>query len=171
MPDFDIEVFYDGACPLCSREIDMLRRRDRRGRIRFTDIAAREFDAATVGTSWDALMARIHGRLPDGTLVEGVEVFRRLYAAVGFARLVRLSRAPGLSHLLELGYHLFAKNRLRLTGRCEDGACAVHAPHPPDAPTLRRHPNQWSGSSRRCAPQDPARIVPPARYSRAYVVV
>jgi predicted DCC family thiol-disulfide oxidoreductase YuxK len=126
MTDFDIEVFYDGACPLCLREIDLLRRRDHRARIRFTDIAADGFDAEAVGVRWEALMERIHGRLPDGTLVEGVEVFRRLYAAVGFGPLVRLSRAPGVSQLLDLAYHLFAKNRLRLTGRCADDACQVH---------------------------------------------
>ena len=82
----DIEVFYDGACPLCVREIRLLRRLDRRrGRIRFTDIAAEGFEPGSVGLTMDTLMARIYGRLPDGTLVEGVEVFRRLYAAVGFA--------------------------------------------------------------------------------------
>lgn len=37
--NFDIEVFYDGACPLCMREIRMLQGRDRRQRIRFVDIA------------------------------------------------------------------------------------------------------------------------------------
>ena len=126
MTDFDVEVFYDGACPLCLREINMLRRRDHRGRIRFTDIAAEGFDPQAAGVTWDALMARIHGRLPDGTLIEGVEVFRRLYAAVGFRRLVRLSRAPGIANLLELAYHLFAKNRLRLTGRCTEAGCEVH---------------------------------------------
>lgn len=126
MTDFDVEVFYDGACPLCMREIRMLRRRDHRARIRFTDIAAAGFDAAMVGLTWDALMKRIHGRLPDGTLIEGVEVFRRLYAAVGFSALVKLSRVPGVSHVLDLAYYLFAKNRLRLTGRCEDGACERH---------------------------------------------
>jgi len=123
MTDFDVEVFYDGACPLCLREINMLRRRDHRGRIRFTDIAGDGFDPHAAGVTWDALMARIHGRLPNGTLIEGVEVFRRLYAAVGFRRLVRLSRAPGIATLLDLAYHLFAKNRLRLTGRCTDAGC------------------------------------------------
>ncbi len=55
-----------------------------------------------------------------------MEVFRHLYAAVGFRRLVAISRWFGISHLLELGYHLFAKNRLRLTGRCNpDGTCKV----------------------------------------------
>jgi len=124
--DFDIEVFYDGACPLCMREIRLLQGRDRRHRIRFVDIAADGFDATSVGLTWEALMARIHGRLPDGTLVEGVEVFRRLYTAIGLGRLVALTRLPGIRQLLDLAYRVFAKNRLRLTGRCVDGACKLH---------------------------------------------
>jgi predicted DCC family thiol-disulfide oxidoreductase YuxK len=125
--DFDIEVFYDGECPLCLREIRMLHRKDRRQRIRFVDIAAQDFDAVSVGLSWEILMARIHGRLPDGSLVEGVEVFRRLYAAVGFTRLVALTRLPGVAQFLELVYRAFAKHRLRLTGRCWDSTCELHA--------------------------------------------
>src|SRR5687767_5306428 len=98
--DFDIEVFFDGACPLCLREIRMLQGLDRRRqRIRFVDIAADGFDAASVGLTWQALMERIHGRLPDGTLVDGVEVFRRLYAAVGFGPVVALTRLPGVRQL------------------------------------------------------------------------
>lgn len=125
------EVFFDGACPLCRREIAFLRRLDReRGAIVFTDIAARGFDPAPLGTTRAELMARIHGRpLPDGRLVEGVEVFRRLYDAVGFGPLVTLSRVAPFSWAAELGYRWFAKNRLRLTGRdaCDGRTCAVHA--------------------------------------------
>lgn len=123
---FEVEVFYDGDCPLCAREIAGLRRLDRRARIRFTDIAAPGFEAAARGLSHEALMARIHARLPDGTVIEGVEVFRRLYAAVGFGALVALTRVPGISHALEAAYRVFARNRLRLTGRCVDGVCAVN---------------------------------------------
>lgn len=119
------EVFYDGECPLCMREIRMLRRLDRAGRILFTDIAAPGFEPASVGLDQAALMAKIHGRLPDGTLVEGVEVFRRLYDAVGFGPVVAVTRVPGVSHALDAGYRWFAKNRLSLTGRCADGACQV----------------------------------------------
>lgn len=120
------EVFFDGACPLCRREITMLERLDRgRGRIRFTDIAAPDFDAYAIGRTPADLMARIHGRLPDGSLVSGVEVFRQLYAAVGFGPLVALTRIPGISHALDAGYALFAKNRLRITGRCTDETCAI----------------------------------------------
>ena len=125
MNDFDVEVFHDGDCPLCMREIRTLRRLDRRARVRFTDIADPGFDAGGVGVPWALLMKRIHGRLPDGTVIEGVEVFRRLYAAVGFSRLVAVSRLPGISHLLEAAYRLFARNRLRLTGRCSAEACEL----------------------------------------------
>ncbi|HKO53909.1 MAG TPA: DUF393 domain-containing protein [Polyangiaceae bacterium] len=125
-PAFEVEVFYDGACPLCLREINLLRRKDEQRRISFTDISAPSFDAASVGVAWPTLMERIHGRLPDGTIIEGVEVFRRLYAAVGFGFLVAASRLRLVAGLLDLSYRAFAKNRLRLTGRCADGACPVH---------------------------------------------
>ena len=70
-------------------------------------------------------MAHIRGRLSDGTLIQGVEVFRRLYAAVGFGRAVAVSRLPGISQLLDVGYAVFAKYRLRLTGRCVNAeSCA-----------------------------------------------
>lgn len=123
--DFDVEVYFDGGCPLCLREINMLRRWDRGRRIRFTDIQAPEFPIASVGKSYNELMARIHGRLPDGSLIEGVEVFRRLYGAVGFRWIVAVTRWPGISHLMNLGYRIFARNRLRLTGRCSNGTCAL----------------------------------------------
>jgi predicted DCC family thiol-disulfide oxidoreductase YuxK len=122
---FDVEVYYDGACPMCAREISMLRRLDRAGRIRFADIAAPGFDAGAVGVSHDALMARIHGRLPDGTLIDGVEVFRRLYTAVGFGPVVALTRLPGVTQLLDAAYTGFARRRLRLGGRCDAQTCAT----------------------------------------------
>lgn len=116
------EVFFDGECPLCMREIRMLQRLDGHGRIRFTDIASPSFDASAIGVASSTLMARIHGRVLPATgapeeLVEGVEVFRRLYAAVGFGPVVALTRLPGVRSALDLGYTVFAKNRLWLTGR------------------------------------------------------
>jgi predicted DCC family thiol-disulfide oxidoreductase YuxK len=122
--EFDIELFFDGECPLCQREIGLLRRWDRHARIRFTDIAADDFSAAALGVEHDRLMAEIHGRLPDGHWVRGVEVFRHLYAAVGYRRLVAVTRWPILRQGLEWGYRLFARNRLRWTGRCPS-ACSA----------------------------------------------
>ena len=47
-PSCRIEMFYDGDCPLCMRETRMLRRLDCLNRIRFTDIAATDFDVTTI---------------------------------------------------------------------------------------------------------------------------
>jgi predicted DCC family thiol-disulfide oxidoreductase YuxK len=128
----EITFLYDGGCPLCLREVAMLRRLDRgRGKLAFDDIAAPGFDAARYGAAQADLMARIHGVLPDGTLVEGVEVFRRAYAAVGFGWLLAPTRWPLVRPLADAAYRWFARNRLRLTGRgevCDADRCSVHAP-------------------------------------------
>lgn len=123
--NWQVEVFFDGECPLCMREIRMLRWMDRRQRIRFTDISTDKFLPDQFDRSMQDFMDEIHGRLPDGQWITGVEVFRRLYAAVGLGPLVSLTRLPGISHGLEAGYQVFAKNRLRLTGRCDTSSCDV----------------------------------------------
>jgi predicted DCC family thiol-disulfide oxidoreductase YuxK len=108
----------------------MLRRLDRRQAIRFTDIAAPEFSASNYGRDWATFMGSIQGRDAQGEWVEGVEVFRQLYAAVGFRTLVSISRIPGLRWGLERTYAFFAKHRLRLTGRpatCASDRCSVRA--------------------------------------------
>ncbi len=117
--DFAIEVFYDGQCPVCVREIRMLRRLDRAHRIKFIDITAPEFAADPVGIPWDRLMARVHARKADGTIIAGFEVFRQLYELIGFRKLVAVTRIPGIAHLLETAYRIFARIRPRLTGRCD----------------------------------------------------
>ena len=128
----EITILFDGDCPLCAREIRMLRRLDRgRGRIGFEDIAAPGFDAGRLGTDHATLMARIHGVLDDGRLIEGVEVFRRAYAAVGLGWLLAPTRWPLLRPLFDWAYRIFARNRLRLTGRagadCEGDRCTPAA--------------------------------------------
>jgi predicted DCC family thiol-disulfide oxidoreductase YuxK len=36
-----------------------------------------------------------------------------------------MTRIPGISHGLDAAYRVFAKNRLKLTGRCTTESCAV----------------------------------------------
>jgi len=125
----DFEVFFDGDCPLCVREIKMLRWLDRgREAIKFTDISAVGFDPmGDVGLPHEELMAEIYGRLPSGELVKGMEVFRQLYSAVGLGFLFAPTAWPGLKPGFDKLYSAFAKNRLRLTGRCGDDGCTVAA--------------------------------------------
>ena len=133
---WQVRILFDGECPLCAREIAFLRRLDRgRGRIAFEDIAAPGHDPSVYRLDSATLMARIHGQLPDGSIVEGVEVFRRVYAAVGMGWLAAPTRWPGVRQLADLAYRVFARNRLRWTGResaCETGGCRapLHGPAP-----------------------------------------
>lgn len=123
-----LEMFFDGACPLCVREVRLMRRLDRRRRVDFIDIALPGFVPEAYGKDFATFMGRIQARdLGSGEWLDGVEVFRRVYGAIGFAWLVPLTRLPGIRHLLEAGYTWFAANRLRLTGRpatCVTERCA-----------------------------------------------
>lgn len=132
---FGIEVFYDGGCPLCRREIEMIRRKDKAELIRFTDIDDPSFNAESVGKTQQELMAQLHGRLPDGTWISGVETFRRLYSAIGFRWAVGFSRLPVIAQIMNVGYAAFARYRLALTGRCKSELCRVPASK---AETLRK---------------------------------
>lgn len=119
----EITVLYDGQCPLCVREIEMLRRRAPEGRrAAFEDIAAPGFEPGRYGKTHAELMARIHGVLPDGRVIEGMAVFRRVYAAVGLGWLLAPTGWPLLRPLFDAAYRWFARNRLRLTGRA--GECS-----------------------------------------------
>jgi len=129
-PGWEIELLYDGDCPLCRREVAFLSRRDRSGRLALVDIAAPEFDPGRYGLDRETVMGSIHGVLPDGRSVEGMEVFRRVYAAVGLGWLLAPSRWPGLRWIFDRAYRVFARHRLRWTGRDPAGACdcAAHVP-------------------------------------------
>jgi len=111
------EVFYDAQCPLCKKEIDMVRWMDTRDRLILTDIADEQFDPQSVGKPLDTLMREIHGRHPNGRWVIGVEVFREIYGRVGFQSLASVSKWPVISSLLDLGYACFAWPRYKLAVR------------------------------------------------------
>ena len=122
---YQFEVFYDGDCPLCRREIEFLKRKDAKRLIRFSDIEKLDFPNAELSKTYEQLMAEIHGRLPDGTWVQGVEVFRQLYDAIGWQWAVNVTRWPGVRQSLDWVYPIFAKRRLAWTGRCLD-SCKVN---------------------------------------------
>lgn len=106
-----LTLFYDAACPVCSMEMDHLRERDHGGRLRFVDISAAGFDAASYGTTAAAMDAEIHGLLPDGTMLRGVEVLRRAYEAVGLGWVLKPTGWAPLRPLFDAGYRVFARHR------------------------------------------------------------
>ena len=125
---YPLTMLIDGDCPLCSREVAWLSRRDRQGRLRFVDITADEFDPAEYGKTIDELMGSIHAVTPERETVTGVEVFRRAYRAVGLGWLVAPTAWPVLRPIFDQLYRIFARIRPRLQPRskgCETGRCRV----------------------------------------------
>jgi predicted DCC family thiol-disulfide oxidoreductase YuxK len=111
-----ISLLYDGACPICSREIALLQKLDRgKGRIRYEDISGLGPEEQAHGLDRERLLSRIHGVLPGGKVIEGMEVFRCAYSAVGFGWLLAPTRWPLLRTVADAGYRWFARNRQRLT--------------------------------------------------------
>ena len=102
------EVFYDEQCPLCRKEINFVRKRDKNGRLKLTDISDPEFDASSTGVSRDVLMREIHGRYSNGSLVTGVEVFREIYQRIGYGAFVVPTRWLVIRWLMDRMYSIFA---------------------------------------------------------------
>jgi len=108
-----LTLFIDGACPICSREGAFLKRMDKLGQIAFEDTSAPGFDPKSFGISSDPNRL-IHARLPDGTIVQGVEVFRQAYRRVGLGWLLAPTSWPILRPLFDRAYLVFANNRKRI---------------------------------------------------------
>jgi predicted DCC family thiol-disulfide oxidoreductase YuxK len=131
---YPLEFLYDGNCPICVFDVMHLRRADRRGLLKFIDVTAPDFNAAEFGRSAEELLARIHARRADGVVIEGPEVFRLSWEAIGYRWLVAPTRWPGLASITEWAYRWFARNRMtlsrrlggvfeRLTPVCDDNVC------------------------------------------------
>ena len=113
-----LTLLFDGACPLCMREVRFLKVRDLYKRIAFVDIDAQEYAAADHGgITYREAMGRIHALRADGTVLQDVEVFREAYRLVGLGWVYAPTRWPLIGPLVNGIYRLWASQRLRLTRR------------------------------------------------------
>lgn len=107
----DLEVWFDGDCPLCRREIALLQRLDRRGAILFIDVAKGE-GACPIDRA--SLLARFHAR-EQGRMVSGAEAFAAMWRAIPLlAPFGQMARNRAVLAVLERLYLLFLKVRPRL---------------------------------------------------------
>ena len=105
-------VWHDGGCPLCRREIALMRRLDRRGAIEFVDVT--QATAAECPIAPADLLARFHAS-EDGQLLSGAAAFAAMWRAIPLLRPIGLAaRAPWLLALLERLYVSFLRFRPRL---------------------------------------------------------
>jgi len=112
MTQAQLTVWFDGACPLCLREIALMRRLDRRGAIDFIDIGA---EGAACPIDPALLLKRFHAREAHGPLLDGAAAFAAMWRAVPLlSPLGQVARLPPLLWLLECAYRGFLRIRPRL---------------------------------------------------------
>lgn len=111
-----LTVWFDGACPLCRREIALMRRLDSRQRIAFVDVADPEA-GEHCPLDRQQLLARFHAQEGD-QLLSGAAAFAAMWRAIPLLRpLGLLARNARVLALLERAYVRFLKIRPALQRR------------------------------------------------------
>ncbi|MEM6908223.1 MAG: DUF393 domain-containing protein [Pseudomonadota bacterium] len=107
-----VKVWFDGACPLCTREIAFMRRLDRRQAIEFVDVSDGGDPACPVDQA--DLLARFHAQ-EDGRVLSGAAAFAAMWRAIPSLRpLGLIARNRVVLSILERLYVLFLKVRPQL---------------------------------------------------------
>ncbi|MBC6438820.1 MAG: DUF393 domain-containing protein [Rhodospirillales bacterium] len=110
-----VTVFYDGACPLCAREIAFYRRQDGADAVRWVDVASTDPSSVVCGLDRETALARFHVLDSDGNLVSGGAAFTRLWLELPiFRSFARVLRVQPFAWVTERGYRLFLRFRPRL---------------------------------------------------------
>ena len=116
-----IKLLYDGACPLCVREVSFLQKRDAgRELVAFVDIADLDYvPEENGGIDFETAMGLIHAVLPDGSTLVGVPVFRKVYDVLGMGWVYAITKVPIIGPIADFVYDVWADWRLKLTGRAD----------------------------------------------------
>ena len=114
-------LFYDGQCPLCSKEIATLRRLET-GNLDFADIHVQDTEKATLPES-EALLRRLHLRTGDGKWVTGLHATVRAWSHTRLGFLFRPLLWPLVYPLANRIYSSWADRRYRRKYDCN--ACRI----------------------------------------------
>lgn len=106
-----LTVLYDGACPLCRREIALYRGLAADRPVAFVD-ANDPTAALPDGRDRAELLARFHVLDAEGRWQDGARGFVALWAVMpGWRWLARLAALPGMTPLMEAAYRGFLRVR------------------------------------------------------------
>ncbi len=107
-----VEVFFDGSCPICRREIAFYMRCKGSNSIEWIDISLNKELNVTDGLSKEDASARFHIRSKDGSIVSGAKAFAVLWSELdAFKILGNIALLWPFNLLLEISYRVFLKFR------------------------------------------------------------
>lgn len=107
-----IKIFFDGGCPICSREIRFYKRKANSDKFVWVDVSNFSEDAIPSGYSREDLMKRFHVEHFEEGVVSGAVAFALLWQELfGWRWAVRIVKLPVVRETCELGYTLFLRTR------------------------------------------------------------
>lgn len=113
-PEPIVTIWFDGSCAICTREIVLIRKLDRKGRLQFVD--ARYAAAANCPADRTDLLTRFHAE-ENGILLSGADAFGAMWRQIPLLRPLGLAaRNRFLLALLERAYMAFLRIRPTLQG-------------------------------------------------------
>ncbi len=111
--------FHDGECPLCNIEIKAMQKMDKDKAIHWVDISKDKQALDAAGISYQQAMDNIHVLDDQQEMITGVKGFLVLWQHLPYYRRIVpvIQKVPFILRIMEVFYRLFARYRLKVTGR------------------------------------------------------
>ncbi len=124
-----LRIYYDGLCPICSKEIEVYRKQNKSHRAEFIDIAAPGFDASKEGLNPDDVLEKFHVKTVDGTILQGVPAFIEIWKTLEIWKPLQVAAESKLLRpLFDVGYKGFTVVRPFFRNiECNDDYCNTNS--------------------------------------------
>jgi predicted DCC family thiol-disulfide oxidoreductase YuxK len=131
----NVTVFFDGGCPLCSKEINHYKRIQNKYQIKelaWHDISKGDLGLLEKRVSWSDAMTEMHAVIHDEEKVfiiqNGIDAFLRIWERLPYYRFIPVivKLIPGSKVILNKLYHKWVLYRLRTDPRlatCDAERC------------------------------------------------
>jgi predicted DCC family thiol-disulfide oxidoreductase YuxK len=107
-------LFYDGGCPMCSKEIAHYQRLDKQQRVNWVNIATQAEQLEPYRIEFADAMARLHMIDEHGQVKSGAYAFNALWKHLPYYRwLAVVTQFNPLLRVMDWAYDHFAAWRLR----------------------------------------------------------
>jgi len=121
-PTYPLQIFFDGACRLCTAQMIRFRERDKQRRLVFIDISSPEFKPEDFDLDPDLVQKYMYARDAHGRLARGLDAFIWIWQALDYGFLPWVAGLPGIKPVGKFFYRVISNRRYWL-GKGDKNAC------------------------------------------------
>jgi len=124
--NWEVKYLYDGDCNLCMSLVNMLKRRDDKGKICFVNLRDPDYDPVlNEGITFEEGMDTIHVIKESSEILRGPEALELLYSAANLGWIQKIMEFPVLNFLVGIAYKIVSALRLPMQGESMDAILAA----------------------------------------------